>query len=430
LNKTAEAENQSRKIAIERKTLSGGVRNRALAGALICVGLLYLATLPWQRRMAAETARIESDNLAKQAEAARQIAINNTLESTRAQVERNPGDARGQLELAERYAELGRLDEAAVRAEIAVGLEPKSSEPLLIFADIQQRGRHYDAAMRAYKAALALSPDDARPRIGLAYLYISFGWPLEAEALLKPAVDADPRNPHLKVALALARVQHGDYSSAEKLLTDVRQIAPDDATQWSPLIHVYNEMGRFEEATVTARSAMSRLPYTAPIVDELGKAYYHSGDFPHAESAFRQAIAIQSSDLTAHYYRALTYQRTDQIPDAISDLEYVLRHNPDFEQTRQVLGKLYLRMNRTAEARKLMEEAGVVQARGQKHQRAGLLVSTKPNDPQAHWQMASVYYDEHNNGRALVEVRKTLELNPAYPAGLQLLAKLQALGTR
>lgn len=415
--------------ALPKNSVKGSGRVRLLA-ALVAAALLYVFTLPWQHKMAAETARIESETAARQAAATRRETDTKTLQNAAAEVERHPSDVGAQMQLAQLYAGADRLDEAEARAEIAAGLQPASPEPLLVLADIEQRLRHYDAAMRAYRAALAIAPSDPRARIGLAYLMVSFGWPLEAEALLNPAVVETPGNPYLKAALALAYVQHGDYREAERLLLEARHLAPDNASLWSPLVHVYNEMRKYDQAIAIARSALARLPYNTAIVNELGKAYYFSNDDSQAEAAFRQALAIQQDDLNARYYLGLICQRTDRIPSAVTELEMVLRRDPDFEQTRKVLSQCYLRVKRTDDARRLLHEADAAQAQGQKHQRAGLLVAGKPNDPIAHWHMATLYYDEHNNGRALVEVRKTIELDPGHQAARKLLAALQSAGAR
>jgi tetratricopeptide (TPR) repeat protein len=429
LNKQAPSTNAARQRPSETSAKRTD-RARLLLGLLAVAVVVYAATIPWQRKMAAETARLDAETAARQAAASRQGADAKSLQAVTAQVERNPADASAQLQLAQAYAGLGRLDDAEARAQVAVGLERTNPEPLLVLADIEQRLRHYDAAMRAYTAAMAIDPGDARARVGLAYLMISFGWPLEAEALLKPAVAATPGNPYLKAALALAYVQHGDYKDAESLLLEARRIEPDNVTLWSPLVHVYNEMKRYDQAIAVGSSIIARSPKEFAVVDEIGKAYYNLNDDPHAEAAFHQALGIRPDDLTAHYFLGLLYGRTGRDADGIKELETVLAANPDFEQTRKVLARYYARANRTDDAKRLSEEAAKAEALGQKHQRAGLLVAGKPNDPAAHWQMATVYRDEHNNGRALVEVRKTLQLQPDNQAARSLLAMLQSAGTR
>jgi tetratricopeptide (TPR) repeat protein len=232
------------------------------------------------------------------------------------------------------------------------------------------------------------------------------------------------------VTLALAYLQMENYREAETLLLQAKALAPEDAALWSPLAHVYNESKRYAQAAAVAQEVMRRLPSNAPIVVELGKACYYQNDFAGAESAFRQALTLQQDDLSAHYYLGMTYQRREQIPQAITELEYVLQRSPDFEQTRRVLGNLYLRQNRTDEGRKLIAESDRIQAQAQKHGHVNHLVALRPNDPEAHWQMAQVYHEEQNDSRARVELKKTLELKPDHAGAQQLLAQMQAAGVR
>src|SRR5712692_602504 len=141
-------------------------RSRLLLAGLIGLCLLYLALLPWRRQMAAETERLHRQTAAQQAEAVRLAGLRWALDEARAQVERSPRDPQAQIALAERCSETGQLDEAARHANLAAGLLPHDPEPLLLLADVQHRARRYDAAVDAYKAALAIDPGNQRALTG------------------------------------------------------------------------------------------------------------------------------------------------------------------------------------------------------------------------------------------------------------------------
>src|SRR5690348_5976416 len=131
---------------------------RLLLAILVGLALVYLALLPTLRRMAAETKHLQRRNAAQQAEAARLTGLRRALAEARAKVQSVPRDATAQRELAARCREAGQLDEAARRSRLAAGLQPRDPEPLLLLADIQRQARRYDAAVDAYKAALAIDP--------------------------------------------------------------------------------------------------------------------------------------------------------------------------------------------------------------------------------------------------------------------------------
>src|SRR5438105_1174991 len=250
-------------------------RRRLLLAGLLGLAILYLVLLPWLRRMSAETARLQRDTAARQSEAARLGGIRRALEEARARVERHPQDAAAQLDLAERCSEAGQLDEGVRHARLAAQLWPHDPDPLLLLADLQLRARRYVAAVDAYKTALSIAPGNQRALTGLAFLYVSFGWPADAEALLEPAVRAAPTNPYLKVALAAAYTQQQEWGAAERLLLQARRLAPDRVELWSPLADLYNQSRRERDAVTVARDGLARRPGDPHLLDELGQAYYH-----------------------------------------------------------------------------------------------------------------------------------------------------------
>jgi tetratricopeptide (TPR) repeat protein len=396
-------------------------RGRLLVGCLLLLAILYVALLPRLRRMAADTARLQRDTAARQAAAARLAGLRQALDAARTQAASHPDSAPAQLELAMRLSETGQLDEAARHARVAARLQPHDPEPLLLLADIEHRARRYDAAVDAYKAALAIAPGNQRALTGLAFLYVAFGWPFDAEALLQPAVRAAPQNTYLKVALAAAYTQQQNWDAAERLLLEARHLAPDEVTLWSPLAHLYNQTHRERDAVAVAREALARRPGDTQMLNELGEAYYQLHDLPNAMAAFRQTVAVQPDDVTAHYDLGLCYQRLNQPEEAIRELEDVRRRDADFAQTRLLLGRLYLRDGRAAEGRRLLDESRRVEAREHRQARAGLLVSIHPRSAAAHWQMALIYREQGNRGRMIVEARKVLELDPHHAAARRML---------
>jgi len=155
-----------------------------------------------------------------------QTVLQKQSESALATVERNPGDAQAQLQLGS--AIMRRPPGGAEhRAEIAVGLR-RRSEPLLVLADILQHGRH-TMPMRAYQAAPRIMPDDPRPRVGLAYLYILFAgrWkPRPAEA----GHSRCPPNPQMKVSWRRRMSSMKTMPARKNCCWKSRDWLPDDAS--------------------------------------------------------------------------------------------------------------------------------------------------------------------------------------------------------
>ena len=92
----------------------------------------------------------------------------------------------------------------------------------LALADIYERLRRHYEAMEIYRAILKRSPGTVAAVNRLSWLYISYGWTVDARALLEPAVKANPDDPHLAVELALTYLQTHDFQRCEQLLLRIR----------------------------------------------------------------------------------------------------------------------------------------------------------------------------------------------------------------
>jgi tetratricopeptide (TPR) repeat protein len=141
---------------------------------------------------------------------------------------------------------------------------------------------------------------------------------------------------------------------------------------------------------------------------------------------FQQILAATPEDPTARYYLGLCYQRKKQIPDALKELEWVYQRTPDFEQTRLILGQLYISSGHAEEGRRILEQERQIREREERRSRAGYRVATRPNDPNAHRELGKLYREIGDLPRAIVELEKTLELKPDDAEARRLLDELRA----
>src|SRR5260370_36255584 len=124
-------------------SLDGQRRRRLLLATLIGLGAIYLALLPWQRRMAAETERLHRATAAGQAEAVRLAGLRRALDAARARAERDPPDAQAQFALAQRCSEAGQLDRGAPPAPLAPAPPPRDPPPRPLPSPNPRRGPDY-----------------------------------------------------------------------------------------------------------------------------------------------------------------------------------------------------------------------------------------------------------------------------------------------
>ncbi|HLV81152.1 MAG TPA: tetratricopeptide repeat protein, partial [Chthonomonadaceae bacterium] len=299
-------------------------------------------------------------------------------------------------------------------------LAPRDPQVLAYVADVDVHIHRPDLAVETYKCLLAVDPHNAPILAHLADLYLEFDWPLEAQALLEPAVRALPDNLDLKIALAAVYAQYSNFAAAEPLLSAIRRHSPAESTLWSNMAHVYLLSHRYSDAITVAQQAVDQWHDPVGWL-YLGQAYYAQGDYDHAIQAYRQMLAQQPQAPDPHYYLGLCYQQQNRPEEALQEWETVLRSHPDFQQTRLLLGQLYIRMGRAAEGERLLAEFRREKPEQAKLTAAYYVVSVSPHSAEAHWQMAQVYRDEGNMPLLLVELKKTLELDPHHAAARRLL---------
>lgn len=212
--------------------------------------------------------------------------------------------------------------QAQTDAEQALKLQPRlAAAHLALGYNAYHARRDYDAALKAFAAALALRPNDAEARAAQGYVQRRQGHFEAAIVSLEQAVALDPRNFLLTSNLATSYASVGRYTEAESWCQRALALEPD---------------------SIAAKGA-----YAMTIV--LG-----SGDVVRA-LALAQGDGVAQKSLRAEL---LNYQR--KFPQAITLIQSI-PDTPDnfstgFPKTFQ-LGVLYQRTGDTAQAGRLFAQA-------------------------------------------------------------------------
>lgn len=399
-------------------------RGRFLVGLLIVVAAVYLFLLPKLRRMQAETERLRRLIAERQGQATQATEVEQTLAAARAAVAAAPNDAPANLRLAALLMRTGRPEEAAAFAEAAVRSTPNDMAAALVLADLYERLRRHEEALRVYRDILKRTPGDPTATNRLAWLYISYGWTSDARALLEPVVSAHPEDPHLKDALALVYLQTHEFQKCERLLLAVRREHPDEPELWRPLGDLYMKRALPARAVAVLRDALKRRPGDPGLTQDLAQALFESGDIAGAADAWRRGLAVDPSNVAAHYGLGMADRKMGKYAEAIQEFETVSMRAPGYARSQLMLGQLYLRIGQTEEGGRLLRAYKEQHGQTAEFARVSLLLSSKPNDPQSHFEMARVYQQQHNVPRMIVELNRTLELDPNHSPAKRLLEQV------
>ena len=148
-------------------------------------------------------------------------------------------------------------------------------------------------AEQACQRALELGEDSVDVRLVLGWLYLASGSNEEALREFEAARDTNTNLAEAHVGIARAQEALGQFEDAEASL---RVAIATDASYWQG----FNAMGsflffrgRFDEAAEFYQMFVDRVDDDAQALNNLGAAYYLSGDFRKAAEAWDDSIAIK-----------------------------------------------------------------------------------------------------------------------------------------
>ncbi|MDD4980990.1 MAG: tetratricopeptide repeat protein [Candidatus Omnitrophica bacterium] len=174
--------------------------------------------------------------------------------------------------------------------------------------------------------------------------------------------------------------------------------------------------------------------------------YEQQGDIGMAIREYKKALKTDNENAVIHLNLAATYIKDNRIPDAIKELELTTRLDPEAAEPHAILALLYSSQNKPEPAAAEYEIAlknaskrepdnidiykglGLVYLQQKKIQDAEyiykLILNLSPDDPEAHFYLASIYDESRKRGLAIAELKKSLKSKPDYPEALNYLGYL------
>jgi len=216
-----------------------------------------------------------------------------------------------------------------------------------------------DQAKAATDKALAQDPKPAAAYATLARMEAMAGHTDLALQQAQRAIASDPRNPEAQAALA----------------------------------EVYETQGKNADAIDTMQKAIDLNPDDSMLLVHLGAYYLNNGDSKDAMATWQKAVDLDSQNISALYDLGVIEMRADQLEQARSNLEKVLRIGPDAD-TYKLLATISLLEGNYANAVTMGQKA----------------ISLNQNDYQAWGNLAGTYLWSGDRERALTTYRNAIEL--------------------
>jgi len=298
----------------------------------------------------------------------------------------------------------------------AAGLAPGDADIQNRLGEALERVGALDAAVNAYRLAVAARPGFARASNNLILALVKAGRGKEAVERARAEVAAAPDDPDRHFTLGLAQSEP-DVDGAIASFRRVLAIAPRHALARYNLALVLKRADRMSEAIEELQRVLDVEP-RAEAHYTLGVIHLHQGDVDRAAAALRAAIAAQPEYADAHYTLGAVLQARRDWTGAAAALRRAIALRPDLAGAHYTLARVLKAAGDEAAAQRHFTEAERLRERARNEQEARVWTS-----------VGTVRLDSGDAAGALEPFRRATAVLDTYaPAHYQLGRALQRLG--
>ena len=247
-------------------------------------------------------------------------------------VEKNPGEARSELETAaslppnppnpaaraQAYRTLARLlqssDPDAAKADLleALKLSPETPDDTLLTAEIAIAEGDQAVAEEAYRRALKANPESGAATAGLIHLLIKTKKFDEAEPLIRSALLRDPADPALNAQYAALQGAQGKTAEAIATLEKLHQLQPGNRQIYAMLADGYLQAGEDEKADAAYAALLAASPNDTELLFSRGQVLIREQKYPEAIDLLQRAVKIDAKDADVWAGIAFAASKTGQ----------------------------------------------------------------------------------------------------------------------
>lgn len=237
----------------------------------------------------------------------------------------------------------------------AAGLDPRNADIQNRLGESLERVGALDAAVDAYRLAVAARPGFKTASNNLILALVKAGRAREAVERARAEVSAAPDDPDRHFMLGLAQSEP-DVDAAIASFRRVLALAPRHTLARYNLALVLRRADRMTEAIDELQRVLDVEP-RAEAHYTLGVIHLHRGDLDRAAAALRAAIAAQPAYADAHYTLGAVLQARRDWTGATAALRRAIALRPDLAGAHYTLARVLMAAGDEAAAQRHFTEA-------------------------------------------------------------------------
>lgn len=273
-----------------------------------------------------------------------------------AAVNGDPSDVKNIVLLARAYQQQKDLPEAGRVLESAIARGVQAAPIYAALADVYEATGHVENAIPAMLRATQLDPKSEAYRFRYAMLLTDTLAPQAAVIRLQKALAEFPNSPRLWFAMGLAQFQDNKNEAASRAFLHALVLDPKMSPAFAYLGMIDVDLGKIPEAIDQYQKALAIDERSAVNHYLIAEAWTKltSPDNGRTEEHLRRALALDPQFQQAHLALGKLYFRTNRLPDAVAELEEVVKADPKLAEAYYQLGRAYMRLKRKEDAQAAM----------------------------------------------------------------------------
>lgn len=332
--------------------------------------------------------------------------------------------------LAQLYYNSGNIDKARIYSDHVLAINKKSTQALLIKAQLDLKDEKLDEAISGYRTVISERPNTAELYIQLAEIFLKNNQKELAVTTLREAHKALPDNGKIQVILARLWVQTKDYTSSEEILTKFIETSVDDINGYVELAKLYAIQKKYDLAESQLSKFIDKFPDNALGYIHLKNLYLVSKDINKAITAIKRGIAVVPDSLLLHEELIKLYLSNKAADNASSLCEEKIKKNENSGFYYNMLGTIALSQHEHAKAEEFFSKsmelvpgwhdpynnlATVLAIQGKQEPAILKLeesIKVNPKDNKSYAILAALYEQSGNTTKAIETYQRSLQQFP------------------
>ena len=201
------------------------------------------------------------------------------------------------LQVASRYAEAERYEQAIAHLEGALAKQPANTEFLLYLGYYCEEAGQYEAAERYLLRVIDAAPDSEQAHFRLGVVYDKMKRKDESIAAMKRVIEINDKHANALNYLGYTYADLGiNLDEAEDLIRRALELRPDDGYITDSLGWVIYKKGNYTEALKWLLKASELAPEDPIIIEHVGDAYLKLNDKANALRYYLKSLSLREED--------------------------------------------------------------------------------------------------------------------------------------